>query len=260
MKTHVVQDEPDPPRGMAMAASGAEPARTGAAPRPASGGGTGHPVMIVFGALGLLVALALLVSGFAALGALGNRDRDGYFMTSSHRLTTPSAALVTSGIDVDSDVPEWVFGSSFATSRIAVSSARPVFIGIGPSASVDAYLARVRHAQITDVDTDPFTVTSTIAPGRAQAAPPADQDFWRVQSSGAGVRTVTWPLEAGQWSAVMMNADGSPGVAVQARLGAKVPSARWVAYGLLAGGAIALLAGGLLLRRGLTRTSTQRGI
>jgi hypothetical protein len=257
MKTHVIQDDPDPALGATItAAAGAQPARRAGGEAPshsAQGGrpvGTARAVLIVFGGIGLLIAVALLVSGAAALFALGKQDSNGYFMSASHRLATPSSPLASERLDIDGDAPHWVYGNSFGTSRIRASSTRPVFVGIGPSAEVERYLSRIHHAEITDIDTDPFHVTSHLVPGRPQAAPPASQDFWRVQSSGTGTRTVTWPLQAGQWSVVMMNADGSPGVDVQARFGARVPSLRWVSIGLLAGGLIAVLVSGLLLRLG----------
>jgi hypothetical protein len=258
MKTHVIQDEPDPGRGAAMAATGAGAATATPGARRRRGAGVGSALAMGLGGLGLLVALVLLVGGGAVLIAMGDRDRDGYFMSGAHRIDTPSAALVTGGLDIDADVPEWALGERAASTRVQASSVRPTFVGVGPSADVERYLARVGHAQVTDVDTDPFRVTSRLVPGSARPAPPADQDFWRVRSSGTGTRTVTWPLESGRWSVVMMNADGSRGVDVQARFGARVPAVRWIAYGLLAGGLVALLAGGLLLRLGLPRTSPQR--
>jgi hypothetical protein len=241
MKTRVIQDDPDPGPGGTITA---EPAR---APRSV---GAGRVLLIIFGGLGVLVALALLASGAAALLALGNRDPDGYFMSGAHRISTPANALVSERLDIDADAPDWVFGKRFATARIEARASGPVFVGIGPSAAVERYLSRVRHAQIIDVDTHPFRVTSHLVPGGAQPAAPGDQDFWRVQSSGRGARAVTWPVESGEWSVVIMNANGSPGVDVQARFGARVPSLRWVGIGLLAGGVFALLVGGLLLSLG----------
>jgi len=44
-----------------------------------------------------------------------------------------------------------------------------------------------------------------------------------------------------------MNADGSPNVSVATSFGARVPFFKWVAIGFLAGGALALLAGSLLV-------------
>jgi hypothetical protein len=242
MKTQIIQDDPEPAR------TGSPPART---PPPGSGG---RVALTLFGGVAAVLALALLISGAIAVVALGQRDDDGYFTTDAHRLSTPSAALVSERLDIETgDAPAWVFGSDFATSRIQASSARPVFVGIGPAADVERYLDDIRHTQITDVDTDPFRVTSHLVPGSAQAAPPAAQSFWRVQASGTGTRTVTWPVESGQWSVVMMNADGSPGVDVSTRLGARISSLTGVAIGLLAGGVVFGLAAALMLRAGTRR-------
>jgi hypothetical protein len=228
MKTQIIQDEPSP---------AAPPVTTGR-----------RPWLIVVGSFVALLAVLLLVAGGAGLYAIGKRDDAGYFTTSAHRLATPSNALVSERLDIDADV-----GSNVATSRIQASSTRPVFVGIGPAGAVARYLGSVRHAVIDDLDTDPFRVSYRLVPGTARPAAPASQGFWRVHSSGPGLRTVTWPLEPGHWSIVIMNADGSPGVDVQARLGAHVPWLTGVTIGVLAGGVLLGLAGGLLLRAGLRR-------
>jgi hypothetical protein len=44
-----------------------------------------------------------------------------------------------------------------------------------------------------------------------------------------------------------MNADGRRGIDVQADLGARMPAVLWIAIGLLAGGAVFLVGGGLLI-------------
>jgi hypothetical protein len=250
MKTHVIQDEPAAGGGPVTIESPASPPGRSAPPQRSGSPGAGRVALVVLGSLGALVALALLVSGVAALVALGERDGDGYFMSDAHGLSSPANAIVTERLDIDADAPDWVFGEDLATTRIQARSSRPVFVGIGPSADVERYLADVRHTEITDLDTDPFRVTSRLLPGSASPAAPAGQSFWRVQASGAGAQAVTWPVESGQWSAVVMNADGSPGVDVQARFGARVPSLRWVAWGLLAGGLVALLISAVLLRLG----------
>lgn len=55
-----------------------------------------------------------------------------------------------------------------------------------------------------------------------------------------------------------MNADGSSGVSVDARLGARVSSLRAFAIGLLAAGALLLLVGGSLRYRGIRRPVSHR--
>jgi hypothetical protein len=236
MKTQVIQDEP-------------------AAPTPQR---TGSTVAIVFGAIGVAIALVLLVGAGFGLWALGQRDADGFYTAGPERLATPTSALVTNDLDVNTDAPSWVFDDAFATVRLGATSAKPAFVGIGPTAAVSRYLAGARHAQITDVEVDPFRVTSHVTGGTGRLAPPAAQSFWRARASGAAGRgtTLTWDVESGNWSAVVMNADGSPGVVAQTSVGAEVPSLKWVAIGLLIAGVLFGVGGGLLLWVGTRRPRT----
>lgn len=238
MKTHVIQDETD---------------QATAAPAPPGRGGT---VAIVFGAIALVAGLALLVGGVTGLWALGQRDGGGFYNAGPERLATPTRALATANLDVDAGAPSWVFNGDFATVRIGATSSKPVFVGIGPTAAVQRYLSGARHAQITDVDTDPFRVTSHVAGAAGTLAPPAAQGFWQARSSGPGTRTVTWPVKSGQWSTVVMNADSSPAVDVRATVGAKIPSLQWVTIGVLIFGVILTAGGGLLLWAGARRPRT----
>jgi hypothetical protein len=237
MKTQVIQDEQAQP----------------AAPPPQRSGST---VAIVLGAIGLAIGVALLVGAALGLSALGHRDGDGFYTTGRERLATPTRALATDNLDVDADAPSWLFDDVLATVRIGATSARPVFVGIGPTDAVNRYLAGARHARISDVEVDPFRVTSHVTGSTGSLAPPAAQGFWRAKASGPGTRTLTWGVESGNWSAVVMNADGSPGVVAQTAVGAKVPALKWIAIGALIAGVLFAVGGGLLLWVGARRPRT----
>ena len=230
-----------------MSTATAEPA----APHgpPSQPFGAKRVLLLVFGSIGVLLGLALLAGGGAAVWGLSQRDGSGYFNTGTHAVSTTSYALASDTLDMGPDAPGW-FGENFATIRIQASSRQPVFIGIGRADDVERYLAQVPHTVVTDLDTDPFRITSHPIAGSSTPAPPGRQAFWRVRASGRGTQTIRWPLEKGRWSAVAMNADGSRGVAAALRLGARVSALRWIAIGLLAGGGLVLVLGGVLLHLG----------
>jgi hypothetical protein len=208
-------------------------------------------LLLVVGGITVLLSLALLASGGAALWALSQRD-DGFFMTGTHELSTSSYALASEGLDIGPDIPGWV-EDGFATVRVEATSAKPVFIGIGPVAEVERYLADVEHAQITDFDIDPFSVTYRELGGTGQPAAPADQTFWRAQATGSGQQTITWPVDEGTWSVVAMNADSSRNVSVDTRVGTRIHYLGWITVGLLAIGVLVLVGGAGLVYLGARR-------
>ena len=82
--------------------------------------------------------------------------------------------------------------------------------------------------------------------GESTPEPPGDQTFWVAQVTTEDADELTWEVESGDWTVVMMNADASRGVDVDARLGIKVDWLLPALIGLLALGLV-LLAGGTLL-------------
>ena len=122
------------------------------------------------------------------------------------------------------------------------SNGKPLFIGVAPAAAVTAYLSGVAHDEVVDIEMHgwkgPLSKRLPLrAPAAAPAGPPAAQPFWTAKATGTNV-SLTWPASKGTWSIVVMNADGSAGVAADLGLGVKVNFLGWVALGLLiAGGA-----------------------
>ena len=104
------------------------------------------------------------------------------------------------------------------------------------SSPVAKYLGSVAHANVQDIDFDPFRATYLPVAGGAPQGPPTGQSFWAASASGVGTQTVTWKVRDGDWSVVLMNADGSRGVVADVDLGAKLSFLLWVAIGSLIGG------------------------
>jgi hypothetical protein len=246
MKTQVVEEGQRP---------AGDPVPSQVADSPRHGAGVERVLLFVFGGLALLVALGLLAGGGVALWALGQRDGSGYFTTASHRLSTPSYAIASKGLDIGPDTPGRI--ADFAGVRIQASAGRRIFLGIGPTSEVARYLAQVQHSEITDFDADPVRFTSRAVAGSVRPAPPARQSFWRVRTSGFGLQTISWPLEKGNWSAVAMNADGSRNVSLALRVGARIPVLRRIAIGSLIGGGVLLIVGASLVYLGGRRRGSE---
>lgn len=211
--------------------------------------------MVVVGVLLALVGLVCVIGGGAALWAqTTQRDDEGFFSTGTERFETATHAIVSSELDLGTAPgrDRFVDVGDLATVRVRAESAtaEPVFVGIAREDDVAEYLRGVAHAETTDVDFHPFSVRYRYTEGTATPAPPADQRFWAASSEGAGRQRFDWDIESGRWVIVIMNADGSAGVAVDADVGAKIDWLLPVAIGLLAGGFVLLAGGGVLLAVG----------
>ena len=60
--------------------------------------------------------------------------------------------------------------------------------------------------------------------GSDDISAPLTQDFWVASASGADTQELVWRAADGNWSIVVMNADGSPGVSAKVSVGLKVGS------------------------------------
>jgi len=133
---------------------------------------------------------------------------------------------------------------------------RQTFVGIAPTSDVRGYLSEVEYSTVTDFGSG--GATYTFHAGGAPATPPAEAGFWVAEASGSGTQSLTWAPSSGDWTIVVMNADGSPGVSVRADAGATVPALTWVAIGLLAGGLILLAASTALIAVPIARASSAK--
>jgi hypothetical protein len=217
----------------------------------------GSIVLIVAGALISLVALGVTVGGGALAWVYGTqRDADGFFSTGTERFETTTHAITTEEIDlgargdragVEPDI------SSLGTLRLRVESVgrSPVFVGIAPQDDVDSYLDGVSHAELEDVRVAPFAASYRYIEGTRTPERPAASSIWVASAEGRGSQTLEWTPEGGRWSVVVMNADATPGVAVNASAGVKASWVLAVAIGLLVGGVLGLVLGAALLVVGI---------
>jgi hypothetical protein len=176
-------------------------------------------------------ALAVFSLGMFALGGLafwgdGQKDEHGYVSTDSERFSTATGAIATDNLDLDGldGVDDVVGRDSFGKIRLEVApnADKPVFVGIAPTRDVDDYLRGSAHTVVTDIDHSPFHADYSDRAGDRPLTAPARERFWAASAHGAGTQTLTWDAEDGDWSVVVMNADGSRGVDAGVTAGAKL--------------------------------------
>jgi hypothetical protein len=207
--------------------------------------------LLATGAISALIAVVLLSVGGIALLADGEKDANGYLSTGTQHFGTDTHALVTDSLDVDLDGAESILDEGeLGTLRLQVTpeNGEPVFVGVAHTDQVAAYLRDVAHTTVTDVDFDPFQAAYSRQDGERSPASPAQQRIWAQSAHGAGSQTLTWEVEDGDWSIVVMNADGSSDVQAQIKAGAKVPLLAKLGWAGTAGGTLLLIgAAGLLV-------------
>jgi hypothetical protein len=200
--------------------------------------GAGRVIALVLGILLLLPALALVAGGGVLLWADRSERDGGFLMSPTGNVSTDGYALVSDRIELSTS-GDWVpVSGALGTTRVQATASGPeLFVGVGPSDQVAAYLGTVQRAVIDDLGND-GAVDGREVDGGSPAGPPAEQDFWIEQATGSGRQQLEWNPDDGDWTAVVMNADGSAGVDADLRVGAELPALTGIAWGLLIGGVL----------------------
>ena len=176
------------------------PAGPGSDPGGAFGLGRGPHHRHVAGVILILISVGLLGVGGVAVWAGFQRD-GGYVTTDVQEFSASGSALATDPVDLGSEGVSWVYSSDFLDSvRIRVTpttSDQQLFVGIGRSAAVSGYLARVSRTVISDFWGDDVKAV----PGGTPESPPGEQDFWVASTHGSGHKLCLGP--------VRRNLDGS---------------------------------------------------
>jgi len=213
----------------------------------------GRIVMLVAGAVLALIGFAVLAGAGLGTFAYATQRTDGYFQTGTVRIASATYAVTSDRVDLQSDPGDndWLIDrGALGSVRLTIDPGRsgePVFAGIGPTAEVAAYLEGVNRDVIRDFELSPDRILYRRVPGEATPTPPGDQSFWVAQVTAAETSQLTWKVESGDWTVVLMNADASRGIDVDTRLGIKVDWLLPALIGLLALGLVLLVGGTLLI-------------
>jgi hypothetical protein len=193
-----------------------------------------------FGIPMVLIGLFMTLGGIALLVLVGT---DGTFSLPATQGTSSGHALVLETLDLGETLAP--SGSFAATVGVTIGGHDgDVFVGIGPASDVARYLDRVRFDRIVQVNW-PGGMRTEPEPGSRTPGPPTEQSFWVAQAQGS-TAALRWTVSRGDWTMVIMNADGSAGVSVTASGTLGLPALGPISVGLLIAG-LAILAGGIVL-------------
>ena len=228
--------------------TGDEPVRP-ASPPTGSGRDAASTITTAAG-IALIVLTAIFAVGAAALWTAKETlpDDDGFFTPPAASCSADTFAITSEKLRLHIDgVDELTPSSLLGDGRVTVEPRyeSSVFVGVADSDSVETYLDGV--ARTTMVPERAFEerrlpVCETSG-GQAPAAAPASLPIWTTYSQGQGRQVITWPFQEGDWTVVVMNADGSRGVDVTVDAGATFPGVGMLISPLLIAAGVSLLFG-----------------
>jgi len=210
----------------------------------------------IAGSIASLIAVALLAGGALALWGDSQKDDDGYLTTNTHQFEAGTRALATDNLDVDlGGADELLETDDLGKVKVSAESRddKSLFVGIARTSDVEDYLAGVPYTTVDDVDTSPFDADYTRHSGQRHPASPRHAGIWAASNEGDGQQTIDWEIEDGDWSVVVMNADGSLGVDADISAGANVPFLDELGWTAIGSGAFALVIGVGLVALGVRR-------
>jgi hypothetical protein len=218
----------------------------------------GKIVLIVMGGLLSLLGIGFVGGGGTLVWAhTTQRDSSGFYNTPTDTLRTDTYAL-TASADFGTEGSQgdlWVPVHPAGTVRVQAEtlSGRAIFIGVGPTNAVNRWLAGVSHEHVSSIAFGPFSTDTQPVYGMHPAAAPTAQRFWAASASGIGRQSLVWPTQAGNWTAVVMNAAATPSVVVDVRVGMKTGLLLPIGIGLGIFGILLIGLAALFLYLGLRR-------
>jgi hypothetical protein len=205
-------------------------------------------------ALVIVAVLCILFGGFCVVPSFVTYralDGEGY-VSGSGQMSTSTAALVTRTAQFkeisEEEVEEnRVGGETIIRIRAERLDGGDVVVAIGSAEAVQSYLIRGSSETVNDLEFDPFGYRG-VALGGQRALPAPDPALFAEYAAGPGQQEITWTVDAGEWRALIMNADGSTNVDVDVRFGVRFPYLRGFAIaGMIIGSAFLLIGVAILV-------------
>jgi hypothetical protein len=215
----------------------------------------GHSIgTTIVGSILILIGALAAISGGALLYLFGG---DRVLASPPHQVITPTSALVTD-LGTITNTSGVTIAIAAPTLHVTASGSadRPIFVGVGPADAVDRYLKGVSADRVTDLELSRFVLDTVRQPGSTPAESPAAQDFWVATAQTTAVADLTWEIQDGNYSIVIMNADGTVGIDTVVSAGVGLPGSSAVWELVIVAGAVVVVFGlGVLAVGSRRRTS-----
>lgn len=192
----------------------------------------------------ILIAVVMLIASFGMImGGTSLRtiqdlvvDEEGFITSDPAEIDVSGYAIVLEDMDFDVDPVAWRWfqrrGGLF-TLRVITKSNDPskeIFIGIAEANDISAYLDDVEYQRVIDAnfELDNYDLALSdsdfvLHPGGAPSVPPTVHSYWVTHAVSTDLQELRWEPEAGNYYAVIMNADGSDGIKADVQIGVKIP-------------------------------------
>ncbi|MFC7493577.1 MULTISPECIES: hypothetical protein [unclassified Nocardioides] len=229
------------------------------APRPPSSGPwtIGRVIAVVTAALVLMLGTLLAVTGagMAATSAV-LRDDDGFFTSTPSTWESPGHAVRSENVSLHRgpmmpNLSGRMTGTVEVTARATTGD--DVFVGIARSSDVDRYLRGVAASTMVD-PWDEDGPRAYFTDGGSPRVAPDEVPIWVASASGSGSERIDWDPRSGDWTLVVMNADGTTPVSAEVTLAAELPIVNVAGVTLIVSGLILLVLSGVGLWLAVPRT------
>jgi hypothetical protein len=208
----------------------------------------------IVGSILIVIGALAAISGGALLYLFGG---DRVLASAPHQVDTPTSALVTDlGTITNTSGVSVAIASPTLHVTASGSADRPIFVGVGPADAVNRYLQGVSADRVTDLELSRFVLDTIRQPGSATVQAPAAQDFWVATAQTTAVADLTWEIKDGDYSIVIMNADGSIGIDTEIGAGVGLPGSSAVWELVIVAGAVFVVFGIAVIVLGSRRRSS----
>jgi hypothetical protein len=190
---------------------------------------TGAAALVGAAVTGLIAFTLFLAGGLLLWANAHYKDADGYLSTGSQRFNSSEYAITTPNLEVNAGAPGFLIKADrYGEIRLQTMAkgGRPLFVGVARTSDVQRWLKGSSYSEVADIDYAPFKPTYADHRGTHKPGAPAEQTFW----AATGTHSLHWNVQSGDWSVVVMNADGSRGVSAAVSAGARLPFITSIAY------------------------------